>query len=276
MLAFKKHKKIIISIVVLGLFLIWTITPLFLVVLQSIKPRLVMFADPPVFLFKPSAESFVKIFSKQNILNNIWNSLIVGFSATLVCLILGSTGAYALARLRIPLKNVWGLFVLIIRMVPASSLMVPIYTLFRMIGLQNSTLAVVIAHVSLNLPFAIWLLRSFFEDVPYELEQAAQIDGSSRIRSFTSIALPLASGGLVAVAILTMLSSWNEFMFALILVGRANRTLPVAISSFTGVVSIDWGASSAAAVLAIIPIFIASTFIHKYLVRGMTLGAIKG
>jgi len=183
--------------------------------------------------------------------------------------------AYAFSTLRLPGKNFWAFMILVTRMVPVGTLMVPIYVIMRKVGLANTYFAVILAHAVLNLSFVIWMMRSFFDEVPKELEQAAMVDGCSRIQSLLRISLPLASAGLAATGILTMLNSWNEFMFALILSNNRTRTLPIGISNFVGI-AIDWGGSSAAAVIACVPIFIAGIFIQKYLIRGLTMGAIKG
>lgn len=270
---FKKHW---IPILVIGAFVVWTAAPIVLMLQQSVKPTLLMFSDPPQFFFQPTAEHFIKIFTKNNIMHNMINSMIVGFSTTILCLAMGSMCSYSLARLHIPGKKLWAFFILLTRMVPVGALMMPLYVLMRKIGLANSYLAIIIAHTTLNLPFTIWMLKGFFEEIPLELEQAAQVDGCTKLKTFFKVSLPLAAPGLVATGILTLLNSWNEFMFALTLSGRATRTLPVGISSFVGSVSIDWGGSSAAAALASVPIFIAGVFIQKYLVRGMTAGAVKG
>jgi len=269
-------KKNWISIIIITVFLLWTAGPILMMLQQSIKPTIIMFLDPPKFVFKPTIEHFIKIFTKNNILMNMKNSIIIGSSTTVLCLGLGSMCAYSLAKLRLPGKNIWAFLILLTRMVPVGALMMPLYVLMRKFGLAGTYAAVIIAHTTLNLPFSIWMMKVFFEDVPLEIEQAALVDGCSKFKVFTSIALPLAAPGLVATGILVLLNSWNEFMFALILSGRATRTLPVGISSFVGSVSIDWGGSSAAAALASIPIFIAGILIQKYLVRGITMGAVKG
>jgi len=161
-------------------------------------------------------------------------------------------------------------------MIPAGALMMPLYLIMRNLGIASSYLAVIIAHTTMNLPFSIWMLRSFFQEVPIELEQAAQVDGCSQIRTFFSITVPLAMPGFIATGILVMLFSWNEFMFALILSGRTSRTLPVGISTLIGAVTVDYGAGAASASLACIPIFFAAVFVQKYLVRGLISGAVKG
>lgn len=265
-----------ICIIVIALFFAWTVVPILLMFSQSVKPERIMFSDPPQFFFAPTAEHFASIFGRGNIMDNMANSAIVGAVTMLLCVVLGSLCAYTLARIPIPGARLILVLVLVTRMIPASALMMPMYVLMRNIGVSGTHLAVVFAHTALNLPFAIVMMRGFFQEVPIELEQAAQVDGCSRVRTFVSICLPLASPGLATTAIMVLLNSWNEFMFALILSGRTTRTLPVAISAFMGSVSIDWGASSAAATLATIPIFLAGIFIQKYFVRGLTGGAVKG
>lgn len=258
------------------LFSLWTIIPIFMMFSQAIKPERLMFTDPPTLLFIPTLEHFISIFSRNNIFLNIVNSSIVGLATMVLCIVLGSLCAYALARIHIPGVRIIALLILITRMIPVSSLMMPMYVMMRKIGVSGSYFAVILAHTTLNLPFAIIMMKGFFQDIPLELEEAAQVDGCSRFHAFLRVCLPLTAPGLATTSIMVLLNSWNEFMFALILSGRTTRTLPVGISSFLGSVSIDWGASSAAASLATIPIFIAGIFIQKYFVRGLTGGAVKG
>ena len=270
-----KKQVAIISAIGIVLYIIWIAMPIVLVVIQSIRPQIYMFTSPPTFIFVPTAANFINVID-QNIMHFMRNSLIVAAFTTAVCLILGSMCAYALSSLKLPGRHIWALLILITRMVPAGTLMIPIYVIIRTFGLLNTHTAIILTHATLNLPFTIWMMRSFFDDVPQELEQAAMIDGCSRLKSFILIALPLSASGLVATGILTTIFSWNEFMFAMIISNPATRTLPVYISGFMGVTGIDWGGSSAAAVAACIPIFAAGIFVQKYLVRGLTMGAIKG
>ncbi len=268
-----KHWFAILAIV---LFLVWTLIPILLMISQSVKPQLLMFTDPPTYTFEPTGEHFTKVFTKNNIGDNMLNSVVVALWTTVLCISMGSMCSYAVVRLNLPGARFLGFFVLLVRMIPVGALMMPLFMIMRKLGLANTYAAIILAHTTLNLPFAIWMMRSFFVEIPRELEDAAQVDGCNKLKTFFSICVPLAAPGIAATAILTMLNSWNEFMFALILSGRNTRTLPVGISSFIGSVSIDWGGSSAAATLATIPIFFAGIFIQKYLVRGMTMGAVKG
>ncbi len=266
----------IIPITLITIFLIWTLLPIFLMFSQSVKPTLLMFSDPPTFFFKPTFQHFVKVFLKSNLASSMFNSIFIAVCATLLCLSMGTACAYSLSRISLPGQRFFGLMTLFARMVPVSALMMPLYMMMQKLGLGNTHMAVILAHTLLNLPLCIWLVRGFFLDIPITLEEAARVDGCTRLRTFISICVPLAMPGIITSAIMVMLSSWNEFMFSLILSGKNARTMPVAISSFVGSVSIDWGGSSAAAVLACIPILIVSFFIQKNLVRGLTAGAVKG
>lgn len=272
----RTRKRNAICLGIILLFSLWTIIPIFMMFSQAIKPERLMFTDPPTLLFIPTLEHFISIFSRNNIFLNIVNSSIVGLATMVLCIVLGSLCAYSLARIHIPGVRIIALLILITRMIPVSSLMMPMYVMMRKIGVSGSYLAVILAHTTLNLPFTVIMMKGFFQDIPIELEEAAQVDGCSRFHAFLRVCLPLTAPGLATTSIMVLLNSWNEFMFALILSGRTTRTLPVGISSFLGSVSIDWGASSAAASLATIPIFIAGIFIQKYFVRGLTGGAVKG
>ena len=272
----RKRKTLILSILVVGLFVIWTVVPIYMLISQSVKPESIMFADPPKLFYQPIFDHFVRVFVRNDILGSMINSVIVSVSTMVLCVVLGALCAYSLARIRIPGSKFIAMFIILTRTVPAGALMMPMYVLMRELGLATSYLAVIFAHTALQLPFAVLMMKGFFQDVPLELEQAAQVDGCSRMRTFVKICIPMTAPGVATTGIMVLLNSWNEFMFALILTGRGTRTLPIAISSFLGAVSIDWGASSAAATLATVPIFIAGVFSQKYFVRGLTSGAVKG
>jgi len=153
---------------------------------------------------------------------------------------------------------------------------VPMYTIFHDLTLTGTYWALIAAHTAFNLPLVIWMMRSFFEDVPLSLEEAARVDGCSRLGTFLRVALPLGAPGLPATAILCILFSWNEFLFALVLSDQDTATMPIGVSSFIGSVSIDWGGSSAAAVIAMVPVFVLGLAVQRFLVRGLTMGAVKG
>lgn len=270
------RSSVFVSYAVVLAYALWVLIPIFVIFQNSIKPTLMIFTIPPTWAFRPTLDHYFHILSEVHFQQFLVNSSVVAVSSCLLSLVAGSPAAYALARL--PLRGRAGLAFLILfaRMVPAFVLVVPLYTIFVFLHGINTYWAIVAAHVSFTLPVVIWMMRSFFEDVPIELEEAARVDGATRFGAFLRVALPLAAPGLVASGILCLLFSWNEFLFALILSGQDTQTMPIGVSNFIGTVSIDWGGSSAAAILAMIPIFILGLSVQRFLVRGLTMGAVKG
>lgn len=262
--------------VVIAIFLIGVLVPILTVAVNSLKLPADIFTREPSLFFTPTLENYAKVFGQLDFARNLLNSAIVGVGSTGLSLLLGIPFAYALARLPIRGREWWARGILFSRMVPAVALVVPMFVIFQQLHLTGSYLALILAHTSFNLPIVIWMMRSFFEDLPIELEEAAMVDGSGRIGAFLRVALPLSSPGIAATAVLCVLFSWNEFLFALVLSGSATKTVPIGVSSFIGTVSVDWGGSSAAAIVALVPIFILGLAAQRFLVRGLTFGGVKG
>lgn len=206
------------------------------------------------------------------------NSLSVAISATAISLVLGSFAAYALARIRLPfrLSRVIALTFLIVRFYPKISIALPYFVLMRRLGLLDTRAAVIIAHVSLTLPFVVWLLLAFFEEFPRELEQSAMIDGCGVMKRFTAIVLPLSTPAIATAGILTAMLSWNEFLMASAVAQVHAKTLPVRIASFITDKGILWGDMSAMGTVIVLPVVIFALLTQRYLVRGLTAGAVKG
>ena len=266
----------LLSYVVIGLFLVWVLVPILTVAINSFKVPADIFTRTPRLVFTPTLQHYERVLGDLDFLANVWTSVIVAVASTTLSLLLGLPAAYALARLPVRGREGWAGIILFTRMAPAVALVVPIFVLFQLARLQGSVQAIVLAHTTFTLPLVIWMMRSFFEELPDELEEAAKVDGASTFGAFWRVALPLAMNGVVAVAVLCVLFSWNEFLFALILSGPTTKTVPIGVASFIGTVSVDWGGSSAAAVLAMIPVFLLGWGVQRYLVRGLTLGAVKG
>jgi multiple sugar transport system permease protein len=262
--------------VVIALVLVWVLVPVLTVAINSFKMPSAIFTSTPQLSFTPTLENYSKVFGELNFAEYLGNSVIVAFGSTALSLLLGVPFAYALARLPVRGREWWARLILFSRMVPAVALVVPMFVLFDQLHLTGSYLALILAHTTFNLPIVIWMMRSFFAEVPPELEEAALVDGAGRFGAFWRIAIPLASPGIAATAILCVIFSWNEFLFALVLSNQNTETVPVGVSSFIGSVSIDWGGSSAAAIVAIIPIFILGIAAQRFLVRGLTFGGVKG
>jgi multiple sugar transport system permease protein len=264
------------SYVVVAVFLVVVLVPIVTVAVNSFKTPTDIFARDFSPFFTPTLENYAKVLGQLDFSQNLINSAIVAIGSTALSLLLGVPFAYALARLPVRGREGWARFILFTRMVPAVALVVPLFVIFQQAHLTGSYLALILAHTTFNLPIVIWMMRSFFEDLPVELEEAAMVDGARRWEAFVRIALPLASPGIAATAVLCLLFSWNEFLFALVLSGSGTKTVPIGVSSFIGTVSVDWGGSSAAAVIALIPIFILGLLAQRFLVRGLTFGGVKG
>jgi multiple sugar transport system permease protein len=262
--------------VVVALFLVWVLVPILTVALNSFKSPSDIFTATPRLAFSPTTANYRKVLGDLDFLQYLRNSTVVAAGSTVCSLAIGTPAAYALARLPMRGRESWARLILFTRMVPAVALVVPMFVLFQKVNLLGSYWALIAAHTTFNLPIVIWMMRSFFEELPAELEEAALVDGSSRFGAFGRVALPLAAPGLAATAILCLLFSWNEFLFALVLSGQNTQTVPIGVASFIGTVSVDWGGSSAAAVLAMVPIFILGLAAQRFLVRGLTFGAVKG
>lgn len=264
------------SYVVVALFLVGVLVPILVVAVNSLKTPDAIFQREPSLFFTPTLDNYAKVFGQLDFARNLANSAIVAIGSTGLSLALGVPFAYALARLPVRGREWWARMILFSRMVPAVALVVPMFVIFNQLQLTGSFAALILAHTSFNLPIVIWMMRSFFEDLPIELEEAALVDGVGRWGAFRRVALPLASPGIAATAILCLLFSWNEFLFALVLSGSGTKTVPIGVSSFIGTVSVDWGGSSAAAIVALVPIFILGLAAQRFLVRGLTFGGVKG
>ena len=260
--------------------LIAAIAPIYWMVTIALKRELDHFADPPLwFSFKPTLEHFRDAFLVRGFGRYLMNSTIAAVLSTLGALALGTPAAYALARLRGAER--WGerlsFWILSARMLPPIVTVVPLFLMMRDIGLLNSLLALVILYTGFNLPFVVWMMRGFFAEIPPELEEAAMIDGASRGRAFLRVVLPLVTPGLAATAVFCLIIAWNEFLFALVLTQTdSSITLPVGIASRVTQYEIRWGAMSAAGSVAMLPVLVFAAAAQRYLVRGLSLGAVKG
>ena len=242
-------------------------------VLTALKSQVDNTAIPPVWIFKPTLSNFAHVFASKSFGRFMMNSLIVGLGSTALGLVLGLPAAYSIARHR---QRGLAMAILFARMAPFMSYLVPWFIMFRHLQLIDSYLGLTASHLVISLPLAVWLMIGFFEDVPREIEEAAEIDGCSRLQAFLHVALPITRNGVVATAVLAFIFSWNNFLFALILAGPRTRTVPVAVFSFLSYEQVDWGGLAAAATIITLPVLIFIFVIHKQIVRGLTFGAVKG
>lgn len=260
--------------------LLATLAPIYWMITISFKREVDQFAVPPKwFLFSPTLEHYADAFLARSFGQYLLNSLFVAVVSTASALIIGTLAAYALARFRLPqnLDRHLALWILSTRMFPAIVTAVPLFLIMRDLRLVNTRLSLIIVYTAFNLPFVVWMMRGFFAEVPRDLEEAALVDGDSRLGAFRRVVLPLVTPGLAATAVFCLIVSWNEFLFALVLTQTdAAMTLPVGIAGRVTQYGIKWGAMSAAAVVAMVPILAFALSVQKYLVRGLSLGAVKG
>ena len=241
-------------------------------VLGAMKTQVQNTASPPIFLFRPTFENFYKVFVANQFVQYIVNSFTVSGGATLLALLLGLPAAHVIARYR---QRGIALGILVARMAPHLSYVVPFFILFQWLGWIDTYAAIILSHLVITLPIVVWVMIGAFEDVPLELEEAARIDGCSRWQVLTRISLPVSRTALATATILSFIFSWNNFLFALILTGPERRTLPVAVFNFMSGDEIDWGGLSAAATLITLPILVLILFVQRHIVQGMTAGGLK-
>ncbi len=269
-----KVKKIIFLLIVAVIFGVILFPPVVLF-LTSIKTELDALSFPPKWIFKPTLENYTEIFEFSPFTKYLLNSFIVASLNTGVVLVLGSFAAYSLARFKFKGADDIAFWILSVRMMPPVAAIIPIYIIMRNLRLLDTPWSLVITYLTFNLPFAVWMMRSFFREIPREIEESALVDGCSIFRSFRSIALPLAAPGLAATGILTFIFSWNEFLFALILTGSKAVTLPVGITGYMKETGINWGYMTAGGALALVPVILFTILAQKHLVKGLTMGALK-
>jgi len=256
------------------------VAPVYWMLTISLKLEVDQFASPPAwFLFSPTVAHYTDAFVTRSFGQYLLTSAIVAIVSTISALVIGTLAAYSLARFHLPhsLDNKLSLWILSTRMFPAIVTAVPLFLMMRDLRLINTRLSLIIVYTGFNLPFVVWMMRGFFAELPRDLEEAALVDGDSRFGALWRVVLPLVAPGLAATAVFCLIVSWNEFLFALVLTQTdAAMTLPVGIAGRVTQYEIKWGVMSAAGAVALVPILAFALAVQKYLVRGLSLGAVKG
>jgi len=255
---------------------ILSIAPIFYLFVTSFKPPELTFAIPPVWQFTPTLKNYNDVFAGGKFTQYFLNSLMVATGTTVIALVLGSFAGYGFARYKFRGNIALRLGSLIPQMLPPITIIVPLYVLFNSMKLIDTQWALIVSYLTFAIPLSIWMSTSFFVDVPVELEESAMIDGCTRLGAFFRISVPIAAPGLAATAILCFIYCWNEFLYAVILTGRDARTLPVSITSFMTNKAILWGRIAAAGSLVLLPVLIFALIAQRYMVRGLSRGAVKG
>jgi len=271
-----RRKKVTDFFTYLGLiiFSLGILLPMFWIIRTSIAPEGIIFNIPPKWFFKPIVDHYIWLFTQINFLIYMKNSLFVSLISAFLAVPASFMAAYAFSRFNTGGK-ILQFGTLGSQMLPPIVLVLPIYVIFKNWGLQNNLWSLILSYLSFNLPFLIWLLVGFLEGIPLELEEAALIDGASRLGVLFRIVFPLCTPGIMAAFILGFILCWNEFLFALVLVAEQSSTIPVKLAALQTEIGTLWGPLSAAVSMGIIPMVVLSLTIQKYLVRGLTFGAIK-
>jgi multiple sugar transport system permease protein len=273
----KKYYVEIIKNIAVFLILVIFLFPLFWMYITSIKPTLLQMGVRPVIFFRPVLGAYIDLFQKTDFLSGYKNSVIVILFALPITLTIGSLASYSISRFRYKGVNTIALGILNLRLLPVITIIIPIFILFRSISLLNTKTALVIMNVFANLPLCVWLMQGFFDGIPKEIEEAALVDGLNYFGIFMKIVLPLSYGGIFATGLTIFVTIWNEFLFALILTHSLNAiTAPVIVASMLAKQGLSFGKMCAATSLLVTPTFILALFFGKYLVKGITMGAVKG
>ena len=254
-----------IALIVLFPFL-WMLT-------SSFKTQVDIISWPPKFFFAPTLHNYQKVFEEQDFLKYFLNSTIVGVVSVGLSLLLGLPAAYSIARYA---QKKLAVFILLARLMPGISFLVPWYIVFSRLDLMDSYIALILSHMLIALPIVVWIMSTYFDTIPREMEESAMVDGATRQYAFFAIILPLSGPGIITATTLSFIFSWNNFMFSQVLSMEKTKTLPIAVYNFLSYAEVDWGGVMAAAVAIMTPAIILTMIFQKYVVKGLTMGAVKG
>lgn len=264
------------SILLLAAFV--ALFPLFWTLSTSIKTRNDTFILPPKFFsFEPTWKNYAAIFDTKGFGHIYLNTVVITLASTLLCVLVSTLAAYSLARApRFRSRRPLEVSLILVRAIPAIVIMVPLFTVTSKLGVYDNHFALILMYAAVNVPFATWLMMSFVEQVPVTLEQSAAVDGAGRLQILWQVVLPLILPGIAATTIFVALLAWNEFLIPVMLAGNSAKTLPVFISGFISARNLDWGPMAAASSLAILPIAVLTVLAQRWLISGLSSGAIKG
>ncbi len=290
------------------LYAVITLLPLVWIIATGFKSPSDAIAYPPTVLFAPTLEGYVNLFTDRtrataqmlaaegepttwygrivreqgNVIagpsrygERFLNSVIIGFGSTALCMVLGTMAAYAFSRFKVPLKDDLLFFILSTRMMPPIAVAIPIFLMYRSLGLSDTHLGMILLYTAVNISLAVWLLKGFIDEIPREYEEAALIDGYTRFQAFVKVVLPQAATGIASTAIFCLIFAWNEYAFAVLLTSGTAQTAPPFIPTIIGVGGQDWPAVAAGATIFLMPVMIFTILLRKHLLRGITFGAVR-
>jgi multiple sugar transport system permease protein len=266
-----------LTYIALAACLVFFLGPFFWIVTTSLKGNEDFFSFPPVWIpAEPSLKHYASLFTRSSGGRYFTNSLVISTLSMAAALMVSLPTAYSIARWRFG-GNTLSVFLLVLRMLPAIALIIPLYIMYKMLGLTNSYAGLIVAYTVLYIPFAVWLLVGFLRDFPVEIEEAAMIDGCSRLGSLIRVVVPIIAPGMAVVALFAFIATWNEFLFAVVLTGIETKTMMVLVTSFTsGGTDMFYGEATASVVLGVLPAFAVAFMLQRYLVKGLALGGTKG
>lgn len=289
-----------------ALYTVITLLPLLWIISTGFKSGPDSISYPPKLVFEPTVEGYVNLFTSRTRINQdappppaeTWydeltreqgmvitgpsrfgerflNSVIIGFGSTALSIILGTLAAYAFSRFKVPLKDDLLFFILSTRMMPPIAVAIPIYLMYRELGLSDTHLGMILLYTGVNISLAVWLLKGFIDEIPREYEEAALIDGYTRFQAFRKVVLPQAATGIASTAIFCLIFAWNEYAFAVLLTSGNAQTAPPFIPTIIGTGGQDWPAVAAGATLFLLPVMVFTILLRKHLLRGITFGAVR-
>lgn len=269
-------RKVLLWVLAACLLSVW-VFPVLWALLTSFKTERDVLAYPPLLIFEPTLDNYYDvIFGSSSILPNLWSSTVVSVSTTVLTMLFAVPAAYAMARLRYPVKRSSGFYVLATQMLPPVGLIIPFYLVLQKVGGLDTYSGLTAIYLTFSLPFAIWLMVSYFEDIPFEMEEAALLDRAGRFRTLWYVILPQVRGGIAVTTVFVFLNAWNEFLFAVVLTGNNVRPVTVAMFNFISVEQTQWARLAAGAMLAMAPVIIVGLLAQRHIVKGLTVGAVKG
>jgi len=254
------------------------LAPIYWLITTSLKSNQEITQARTLYPHAPSLDNYVRLFQQKEFASYLMNSMVVTVASVTIALLLGTLGAYAIARFRLPfaLERKAVLFLLTMRIVPPVVILIPVFLLMLRLKLLDSWLGLIITYTAFNVTFCVWMLESFFREIPVDLEEAAMVDGDSRFMAFYRITLPLAAPGLAATAIFAVIVTINEFMFSLVLTATPRAmTMPRGTATLIGRIDTDWASMAAAGIVGALPVVLFALFVQRHLVRGLTMGAVK-
>ncbi len=250
--------------------------PIIITLVNGFRRDIIILSGQPFAFEQITTRSYEIVFNNRQFMRAMRNSVLVGLLSTVLSVSVGAMAAYGISRFKFMGRNTLAYSFLVFRMLPQISLVVALHLLFRSVGLRDTVAGITLAHSSFNIPYVIWLLIPFFVTVDRSFEEAAMIDGCSRWTTFIQVFIPLARPGLVVASVFAFINSWNEFLYALILTGVRTQTAPIAVSGMVGGEVLTWGQMSAASTLMLVPVFIFTIKMQRHLIRGISVGGVKG